>query len=113
VLALGITVVRFGRNGKANVAAEHDLGLASAHLTFEATRRGLAVHQMIGILPERARELYAIPEEAKAITGLAIGWAGDPASLPEHLRARDLAARMRRPLETFVFGERFGVAAGL
>lgn len=112
VLALGVTVMRFQRNGKPNAAAEHDLGLASAHLTLEATRRGLAVHQMIGILPDRARELYAIPDDAKALTGLAIGWAGDPASLPEALRARDLAVRTRHPLEAFVFGDRFGVAAG-
>jgi nitroreductase len=111
VLALGIVVMRFRRNAKPNAAAEHDLGLASACLTLEATVRGLAVHQMIGILPDRARELYAIPDEATALTGLAIGYAGEPASLPEGLRGRDLAVRTRTPLADFVFADRFGEAA--
>jgi nitroreductase len=57
VLALGCTSLHFILNGKPNAAAEHDLGLASATLTLEATARGLSVHQMIGILPDRAREL--------------------------------------------------------
>ena len=43
VLGLGVVRRRFARNDKPNPAAEHDLGLASAHLTFEATARGLAV----------------------------------------------------------------------
>jgi nitroreductase len=113
VLALGVVVTRFRRNGKPNTAAEHDLGLASASLTFEATRRGLHVHQMIGIAPERARELYDMPEDAKPLTALAIGHAGDPAGLPDGLRDRDLNARTREPLAAFVFGARFGEAAKL
>jgi nitroreductase len=111
VLGLGIVVTRFQRNTKPNAACEHDLGIASATLTFEATRRGLVVHQMIGIEPERARKTYAVPEEAKALTGLAIGYPGDPTGLPEKLRERDLARRTRRPISEFVFGPRFGEAA--
>ena len=61
VLALGCTSLNFALNGKPNAAAQHDLGLASASLTLEATARGLFVHQMIGILPDRVRELYASP----------------------------------------------------
>src|SRR3954463_9863012 len=49
VLALGCTSLHFTRNGKPNAAAVHDLGLASASLTLEATVRSLFVHQMIGI----------------------------------------------------------------
>src|SRR5690606_15385785 len=37
VLALGCASLRFDRNGKPNAAALHDLGLASACLTLEAT----------------------------------------------------------------------------
>ena len=83
----------------------HDLGLASASLTLEATARGLFVHQMIGILPDRARELYRIPEGVQPLTGLAIGYAADPAALPEKYRERDLAPRTRKPLAEFVFGD--------
>jgi nitroreductase len=108
VLALGIATLRFARNGKPNKAAIHDLGLAAGGLLVEATARGLVVHQMIGIEPERARELFGIPEGSEAVTGLAIGYAGNPAALPEKLRERDLAPRRRKPLNAFVFGGKWG-----
>src|SRR3954469_10402959 len=40
VIGLGCTSLVFERNGKPNAAAIHDLGIASATLTFEATARG-------------------------------------------------------------------------
>jgi nitroreductase len=113
VLALGCTSLHFTLNGKPNAAAEHDLGLASATLTLEATTRGLSVHQMIGILPDKARELYTIPDGFRPLTALAIGYAADPGVLPENLRVRDLAERTRRPLAEFVFGGQWGRAADL
>jgi nitroreductase len=110
-LALGCTSLNFVRNGKLNAAAVHDLGLASATLTLEATARGLFVHQMIGILPDKARELYRIPEGVQPLTGLAIGYAADPNTLAEVYRQRDLAPRQRKPLAEFVFGGQWGTAS--
>jgi nitroreductase len=112
VLAIGVSVASFSRNGKPNKAAHHDLGLAAGNLCFEATARGLAVHQMIGIQPERVRELYGVPDGAEPLTGLAIGYAGDTASLPENLRERDLAPRARKPLSELVFAGHWGHRAG-
>jgi nitroreductase len=108
VLALGVVRLKFVRNDKPNRAAVHDLGLAAGNLLVEATARGLSVHQMIGILPDRARELYAIPEGSEAWTALAIGYRADPAGLPEPLRQRDEAPRARKPLAAFVFGGAWG-----
>ena len=108
VLLLCVVSLRFSRNGKENRAAVHDLGLAAASLVLEATARELFVHQMIGILPDRARELYGIPEHSEAWTAMAIGYKGDPAKLPEELRERDGTPRQRKPLSQFVFGERWG-----
>ena len=113
VLALGSTSLNFVRNGKPNAAAVHDLGLASATLTLEATARGLFVHQMIGILPDKARELYRIPEGVQPLTGLAIGYAADPNILPETYRQRDLAPRKRKPLADFVFSGQWGTASNI
>jgi nitroreductase len=113
VLALGCASLNFARNGQPNAAAEHDLGLASATLTLEATARGLSVHQMIGILPDKARDLYRIPDGVRPLTGLAIGYAADPGVLPDNLRGRDLAPRTRRPLAEFVFGGQWGTASDL
>src|SRR5207249_11857443 len=111
VLALGCTSLTFRLNGKPNAAAIHDLGIASANLCLEATARGLFVHQMIGILPDKARELYRIPEGVQPLTGLAIGYAADPNLLPEKYRDRDLTPRSRKPLAEFVFGGEWGAAS--
>jgi len=108
VLALGIASLKFKLNGKPNRAAAHDLGLAAGNLLAEATARGIFVHQMLGILPERAREIYGIPEGFEALTGIAIGYRGDPMGLPDALKERDLTPRKRKPLREFVFGGNWG-----
>ena len=113
LLAISVASLSFKLNGKPNKAAIHDLGMAACSLTVEATARGLAVHQMIGILPERVRELYGIPEGYEAVTALAVGHVGDPHRLPEKLRERDLAPRSRRPLSAFLFSGRWGRASEL
>jgi len=105
VLALGIIRTRFTRNEKPNRVALHDLGAASAQLTMEATHRGLSVHQMAGIDPERARSLYAVPEEYQVVTALAIGYAGENEATDSKFRERDQSARRRRPLAVTVFRE--------
>jgi len=113
VLALGCTSLNFSRNNQPNAAAIHDLGLASGNLVVEATARGLVVHQMIGILPDRAREVYHVPEGVQPKTGLAIGYLGDLNSLGEPYKDRDVAVRTRKPLQDFVFGGRWGIASPL
>jgi nitroreductase len=113
VLILGVVSLRFARNAKDNRAAVHDLGLAAGNLLLEATARGLFVHQMIGIVPEKARDVYKIPEGSEAWTALAIGYLGDPKRLPDRLRERDLAPRQRKPLSEFVFAGEWGAPAHL
>ena len=111
VLALGVVSRQFERNGKPNRVAPHDLGLASANLSLEATKRGLSVHQMGGILPDRARELYNIPEGFEAFTALAIGYRGE-AKADDDLGKRDLTPRTRRPVSEFVFSGNWGKSLG-
>jgi len=112
VLALALVSEKYARNDKPNKVALHDLGLASATLTLEAVSRGLAVHQMGGILPDRIREVYGVPDDMRPVTALAIGYpAGDGESVPEAFRERDARPRSRRPLSETVFSGTWGQAA--
>ena len=108
VLALGLARNNFAHDGKANRHALHDLGQASANLSCEATARGLQVHQMAGILPDKARELYGIPDDVEVVTALAIGYADDSDTAPETLRAKDKSRRGRRPINETVFENAWG-----
>ena len=113
VLVLGVVSLQFARNHKDNRAAVHDLGLAAGNLLAEATARGLSVHQMIGILPDKAREIYHIPDHYEAWTAIAIGYKADPTELSDELKERDLVPRQRKPLREFVFTGEWGNAVPL
>jgi nitroreductase len=100
-------------DGKEHRLALYDAGLAVANLVVEATAHGLAVHQMGGYDLESARRVADLPAEATPVVMLALGYAGQPAQLPEDLRARELAPRQRQPLPAQVFRGRFGQPAPL
>ena len=111
VLALGLVRTRRAGDGSPNRAAEHDLGLAAASLTVEATHRGLSVHQMSGIVADRIRKAYALPEDVVPLTALAVGYASSLEDTSEEMRERQARPRERRPLPMLVFGERWGEPA--
>lgn len=102
VLALGLAERKFEYNGKANKTALHDLGAASATLSYEAASRGLAVHQMSGIDPDRARELFDLPDSVEPFTALAIGYPGDPEKGNQEFAGRDSRARERKTIDEFI-----------
>lgn len=110
VLALGVVRTHFAHNDKPNTAAEHDLGAASACLSMEATARGIAVHQMIGLDGARAAAEFAVPEGYRVLTALALGYRGAAEDLPAAVLARDRARRPRRGLDEFVFAGGWGQA---
>lgn len=111
VLALSVAHVKTQRDGKPNRVALHDVGTASAQLTFEANAQGLQVHQMAGFDLEKARQAFSIPSDWEPVAAMAIGYPGDPAALPEKLRERELAPRTRKPLAEFVMTGGWGQTA--
>jgi nitroreductase len=113
VLMVSVAKLTFDANGQANRHAFHDVGLAVANLITQATALGLAVHQMAGIYPERVREFYGIPDDFEPVAGIVLGYPGDPALLPEDLRQRELAPRVRKPLDSFVFQGAWGQTSPL
>jgi hypothetical protein len=63
---------------------------------------------MAGILPDKAREIFKIPEGYNVVAGFAIGYPGDPANLPDQLREKEVAPRERKALDSFVFTGEWG-----
>ncbi len=100
-------------SGEENRHAFHDTGAATAQLTMEATARGLFVRQMAGILPDKVREVFSVPDDFGVVAGLALGYQGDPADLPEHRQGPEAAARERQPLTDMVFAGSFGKTSPL
>lgn len=111
VVALSVAHLKTQREGRPNRVALHDVGSATAQLTFEANARGLQVHQMAGFDAEKARQTFAIPADWEPVAAMAIGYPGNPESLPEKLRERELAARTRKPLAEFVMTGNWGHTA--
>jgi nitroreductase len=108
VLMVSVAKLTFDANGQPNRHAFHDVGLAVANLITQATALGLGVHQMAGFYPDRVRELYGVPEGFEPVAGIVLGYPGDPDILPDDLKQRELAPRVRKPLESFVFQGAWG-----
>ncbi len=111
VLAIAVARLTFAKNNVPNRNAQYDTGAATALLSVEATARGLAVHQMAGFDPEKARQVFGIPAGWEAIAAIAIGYPGDPASLPQPLHDREMAPRTRKPINEFVMAGHWGHTA--
>ncbi len=111
LLALSVAHRKALKGDAPNHLALHDVGSASAQLTFEANSRGLLVHQMAGFDADKARQVFAIPEDWSPVAAMAIGYPGDPQSLSEKLREREVAPRIRKPLAEFVMTGAWGHTA--
>jgi nitroreductase len=111
VLAIAVAKLTFAKNDAPNRNALYDTGAATALLSVEATAHRLAVHQMAGFDPEKARQVFGIPAGWEPIAALAIGYPGDPNSLPQPLKDRELSPRTRKPIAEFVMAGHWGHTA--
>ena len=112
LLILTVTKQTFDHNNSPNSCCVHDIGLAACQLVLQATELGYATHQMAGIEADKIREVYGVPEGYDPVTGIAVGYPGDPDTLPDDLREMELGARTRRPFDEYIFADRWGQPAG-
>ena len=111
VLAIAVSQLAFAKNGSPNRNAQYDTGAATALLSIEATARGLFVHQMAGFDPEESRRVFAIPAGWEPVAAMAVGYAGDPDTLPQPLKDREAAPRTRKRISEFVMTGQWGHTA--
>jgi nitroreductase len=82
--------------------AAYDLGQAMAHLSIQAGALGLHVHQMAGFAADSMAGDLELPDSVVPKVVAAIGRLGDPDRLPEDLRTRETALRVRQPLADLI-----------
>lgn len=93
VAALVITVVSksFSKNDNPNGVAKHDLGLAVGNLTVQASSMDIHLHQMAGIIPQKAIELLNIPEGFEPVTAIALGYYEGDSGVKERKAVGEIA----------------------
>ena len=96
-----------------NRHALHDVGAAVSNLSTQALALDLFVHQMAGFDVEKARSDFGIPDGYEPVATIAIGYLGDPQTLPESLREQELASRTRKPFNEFIFSGRWNQPSDL
>lgn len=88
----------FSKNGKPNVTADHDLGLANAQLVLQALHRDIYSHFIGGFNREKTAELLNLSEGTHPVCMIALGRLGSLENLEEPFRSRETSARTRKPL---------------
>lgn len=83
-----------------------DTGAAWGYLALQASLSGWHAHGLAGIERETIRRELAVPDVYSIEAGIAIGRAGDKASLPETLQAREVQSQ-RNPLAAIAAEGRF------
>ena len=103
VLAVSIAKLHFSHDDNPNAWARHDVGQATATLAIQAAELGLQVHQMAGFSVDKVRAAFGVPAGYEPVAVFTLGYPGDPASLPDGLRDKETAPRVRKPLAEFLF----------
>jgi nitroreductase len=107
LLILSLARKNFTRFPGANAHAMYDLGGANSFLSLQAVELGLQVRQMAGFQYQKTIEQLNIPDTYDVGVFIAVGYAGDPAALPENLKLRELAPRERFLQHEFVMNHTF------
>lgn len=93
----------FTKGGKSNHFGAHDTGAACANLALQATALGMHLHGMAGFDEDALRASFGVPSDFDPVACWALGYAGDPANLPDPLKVMEQSPRERKPLREVVF----------
>jgi nitroreductase len=107
LLILSLARKNFTRFSGMNTYAMYDLGGANSFLSLQAVELGLQVRQMAGFHHDKAIEQLNIPDSFEVGVFIAVGYPGDPETLPEKLKVREAAPRERFIQQEFVMNRAF------
>lgn len=101
VLILVLSRNTFFLNNKPSRTHSFDTGAAVENLALQGHAMGLVVHGMEGFDYDRARAIFAIPDEYTVEALFAVGRPASPDVLSAELKARELPSD-RKPIAEFV-----------
>jgi len=105
VLGIVVGQSHFIKSGDPNKHWFYDCGQSMAYLTFQATVEGLFVHQMAGFNAGKSEEAFGIADGYEAISAFALGYIGDPATLPERMQKNEYYKVIRKELSEIVLND--------
>jgi nitroreductase len=106
VIVVSDSLMRLGGEPRPSHSHSFDAGAAWALLALQSTALGYHAHAMSGIEQDKIRAELGIPDDFRIEAAVAIGRKGDPATLPEPLRARE-APSGRQPVAQVAVAGRF------
>jgi len=98
VLILAVAKKTFSNTNGENKLARYDLGQAVSALVLQARQLGIHSHQMAGIYPDKAKEVYNLSDDYEAVTAVALGYLGNIEQLADDLQERERSERIRKTL---------------
>lgn len=90
-----------------------ETGIAAGNLMAQATGLGLIAHPMAGYDEPSVRNVFGAPDDVRVLAVFAIGYPGDPATLPDDLRERESSPQWRIPLSYLVGIDRWAPEQGI
>lgn len=99
---LVVAIAERSRDGRPIGTADYDLGLAVAQLAFQAHSQGLHAHQMGGFDHGMLTDVLGLDPDLAPVVVVALGRRDHHDRLPDDLRRREIAPRVRRPLSETV-----------
>ena len=103
--ALIVAVARktFEVNNAVNAYAEHDLGMANAHLLLQARTMNIYCHPIAGFNKIKLTENLNLSDNQEAFCVIATGFLADAETLEEPFKTRELTERKRKNIAEFTF----------
>jgi len=87
-----------------------DVGLALQNMLVQGCAMNLTMHAMAGWDEQKVLGSFRIPQPFRVAALVAAGYPGKVEDLPEDVRVKDLAPRVRKGVAEIAFGDVFGTA---
>lgn len=92
----------YEKNGKLNLLAEHDLGLANSQLILQAMHQNIFSHFMAGFDKDKIKTKLTLEKNIEPVCMLALGYLGNKEQLVEPYKSREGAPRNRKSIQEFI-----------